>query len=73
MSKATVYLDDNIHKALRLKAAETNQSMSYLINEALRVLLAEDLEDLGDWHKRKGERSIGYEEFLKQLQADGTI
>ena len=47
--------------------------MSDLVNEALRVLLAEDLQDLSDWHKRRSERPLGYEEFLKQLEADGTI
>ena len=47
--------------------------MSALVNEALRVLLAEDLEDLADWQERRAERPVGYEEFLKQLAADGTI
>ena len=67
MIKATVYLDDDLHRALRLKSAETRESMSGLVNEALRVLLAEDLEDLSDWHERRSERPVGYEEFLKQL------
>ena len=73
MSKATLYLDDDLHRALRLKAAETRESMSGLVNEALRVLLAEDIEDISDWNDRKSERPISYEEFLKQLEADGTI
>ena len=47
--------------------------MSDLVNEALRVLLAEDLEDLSDWHERRSEHPVGYEGFLKQLEADGTI
>jgi hypothetical protein len=73
MSKATVYLDDDLHHALRLKAAETRESMSELVNEALRVAMSEDLEDLSDWKKRRNEEPIRYEEFLKQLEADGTI
>jgi hypothetical protein len=73
MSKATVYLDDDLHQALRLKAAETRESMSELINEALRAAMSEDLEDLSDWKKRRGEKPIPYEEFLKQLKADGAI
>ena len=73
MSKATIYLDDDLHRALRLKAAETRESMSELVNEALRALMAEDLEDLSDWESRRHERTVGYEEFLRQLEADGTI
>ena len=73
MSKATVYLDDDLHQALRLKAAETRESMSELINEALRAAMSEDLEDLSDWKNRRNEKPIPYEEFLKQLKADGAI
>ena len=73
VSKATLYLDDDLHRALRLKAAETRESMSELVNEALRVLLAEDLEEISDGQQRRSEHAVTYEEFLKQLAAAGTI
>ena len=73
MSKATVYLDDDVHRALRMKSAETNESMSQMINDAVRVVMAQDLEDISDWNERRNEQPIGYEEFLRQLRADGTI
>lgn len=73
MIKTTVYLDDDLRRALRLKSAETRESISDLVNEALRLLLAEDLQDISDWHERRSERPVRYEEFLKQLEADGTI
>jgi hypothetical protein len=43
--RATVYLDPDIHRALRLKSAETTRSVSELVNDALRCSLAEDAED----------------------------
>ena len=73
MIKTTVYLDDDLHRALRLKSAETRESLSDMVSEALRGLLAEDLEDLSDWNERRSERPVGYDEFLKQLEADGTV
>ncbi|MFT5121686.1 MAG: plasmid stability protein [Kiritimatiellia bacterium] len=73
MSKATIYLEDSVHKALRLKAAETRQSMSDLVNDALIVSLSEDLEDIQDMKKRRKEKTVGFEEFLGQLRADGII
>ncbi len=73
MSKATLYLDDTVHDALRMKAAETKETMSELVNDALKILLSEDLEDIKDWKERKGDKSFGYEEFLEQLKKDGTI
>ena len=73
MSKATLYLDETVHKALRLKAAETRQSMSDLVNDALKASLSEDLEDLQEIKARRKEKTIGFEEFLGQLKADGII
>jgi hypothetical protein len=44
--RATVYFDPDLHRALRLKAAETERSLSDLVNEAVKLSLAEDAEDL---------------------------
>ena len=73
MSKATLYLDESVHKALRLKSVETRQSMSELANDALKAALLEDLEDIEDWKKRRKEKTISYGELLSQLKEDGTI
>jgi len=73
MSKATLYLDDPVHKALRLKAAETRQSMSELVNDALKASLLEDLEDIADWRERKGDKTIDFEDFVALLKKDGVI
>ncbi len=73
MSKATLYLEEPIHRALRLKAAETNQSMSELVNDALKASLQEDLEDIIDWRDRKDDEAVGYEAFIEMLKQDGTI
>ncbi len=73
MGKATLYLDDPIHKALRIKAAETNQSMSELVNDALRSSLHEDLEDIQDWRDRRDDEKVGYEKFVGLLKKDGVI
>ena len=73
MSKATLYLDETVHKALRLKAAETRQSMSDLVNDALKASLSEDNEDLQEIKIRRKEKTVGFEEFLGQLKRDGVI
>lgn len=73
MSKATLYLDETVHMALRLKAAETRQSMSDLVNDALMASLSEDLEDLQEIKKRRKEKTVGFEAFLGQLKRDGII
>ena len=71
--KATVYFADGIHKALRLKAAETDQSVSDIVNEAIGAYLAEDADDLAAIKKRKGETRVSYEDVLKDLRKNGLL
>jgi plasmid stability protein len=71
--RATVYLDPDLHKALRLKAAETSRSISELVNNAIREALAEDAEDIAAFEERAGERLISYDEMVKRLKRDGRI
>ena len=73
MSKATLYLNDDIHKALRMKAAETSRSMSDLVNDALEASLLEDLEDIEAWRERRNDLRVGFEDFVRQLKQDGIL
>ena len=43
--RATVYFDPILHRALRMKAAETACSISDRVNDAVNQALAEDTED----------------------------
>ena len=72
-TRATVYLDPELHKALRLKAVETSQSLSKLVNDAIKESLAEDAEDLEAFEKRVSEPLISYDEMLKRLRKNGRI
>jgi Arc/MetJ family transcription regulator len=73
MTKSTLYLDDRVHQALRLKSVETKQSISEFVNDALKASLQEDLDDIKSWRERKDEESYGYEEFVELLKKDGVI
>ena len=71
--RAAVYFDPDLHKALRLKAAETERSVSDVVNEAVRTLLAEDAEDLAALDERGGEPSVPFEAFVEGLRAGGVV
>jgi hypothetical protein len=71
--RATIYLDSELHKALKLKAVETSRSVSELVNDAVREALAEDAEDLEAFEERAGEPLISYDEMVKRLKRDGRI
>ncbi len=71
--RATVYFDANLHHALRVKALETEQSMSDLVNAAVRVALAEDADDLAAARARKKEPTLRFEDVLKDLKRRGKL
>ncbi|MEP1472137.1 MAG: ribbon-helix-helix domain-containing protein [Halieaceae bacterium] len=71
--RSTVYFDPEIHQALKLKAASTDTSVSDLVDEAVRLLMLEDQEDLETIADRVSEPSVSYEALLKDLKKHGKI
>lgn len=71
--RSTVYFNPTIHQALRLKAAVTHTSLSELIDEAVRLLLREDQEDLKLAASRINEPEISYEALLDDLKKHGKL
>lgn len=72
-TRSTIYFDTDLHRSLRLKAASTRQTISELVNEAVRVALAEDQEDLSAFADRAAEPTMTYEALLDELKANGKI
>ena len=73
VKRSTVYLDADLHRALKVKSAETEYTISELVNEAVRKALAEDAVDLASIEERKKEPLMPFEEVLKKLKKDGKL
>jgi predicted transcriptional regulator len=71
--RTTIYLDPDLHKALRLKAVATSRSVSDMVNDAIRESLLEDAEDIAAFEARVKEPLISYDEMVKRLKKDGRI
>jgi hypothetical protein len=71
--RSTVYFDPTIHQALRIKAASSQQSLSELVDEAVRLLMKEDQEDLQAYSNRLAEPEISYEALLNDLKKHGKL
>ena len=71
--RATVYFDPEIHRILKLKALETSRSISDIVDEAIRLELAEDADDLKSIKMRMKEPTITFEQLISNLKADGKI
>ncbi len=74
-TKATLYLDSKMYQAIKMRSAETGQTISGLMNDALQAQLSEDLEDITSIHSRlaKKEKPLTYESALQELKASGSI
>ncbi len=71
--RATVYFDADIHRALRLKAAASEKSISDMVNDAVKLTLTEDVEDLEAFEQRKREPNLDFEQFVKALKRRGKL
>lgn len=71
--RATVYFDASLHRALRLKAAETDQSVSDLVNDAVKLSLNEDADDLEAIDARTSEPSLAFETVVRDLRRRGKL
>jgi hypothetical protein len=73
IKRATVYLDSQIHMALRLKSAETERSISELVNDAVKMSLSEDADDLAVFAARASEPNLRFEDIVKDLRKRGKL
>ena len=71
--RATVYFDADMHRALRMKAASNSQTVSAIVNEAVRRALAADAEDLAAFKKRSREPRMNFETLVGSLRKRGKI
>lgn len=71
--RTTIYIDPDLHKALRLKAAALSRTVSDLVSEAVSKSLTEDAEDIAAFEARIKEPLVSYDEMVKRLKRDGRI
>jgi plasmid stability protein len=71
--RVTVYFNSQLHRALRVKAAETDRSLSELVNDSVRQSLTEDAEDLAAFSERAHEPNLAFEAVLKDMRKRGKL
>ena len=73
MKRATVYFEEDLHEALKIKSVEISTPVSDLVNEAVRSALLEDANDLEAFKERENEPVIDFEAFVTSLKEDGKL
>jgi hypothetical protein len=65
---STIYFDPAIYNALKIKSASSRLSVSEIVDEAVRLLMKEDQQDLSAFSERESEKEIGYEALRNDLK-----
>ena len=73
LKRATVYFEADVHRALRLRAAANDRSVSDMVNDAVKAALAEDAEDLEAFDERRRERTTPFESFIRGMKRRGRL
>ncbi len=71
--RSTIYFEPEVHQALKIRAASSHLSISEIVDEAVRVLMSEDQEDLKIFSERVNEPELSYEALLSDLRNHGKI
>lgn len=72
-TRMTVYLQMKIYRALKVKSATTDRSVSDLVNAAVIEALREDAVDLEAFETRRKESVRPFDQILKDLKRDGLL
>jgi hypothetical protein len=72
-TRTTVYLKPKVYRALKVKAATTDRSVSDLVNAAVVESLREDAVDLDAFDRRAKEPSRPFQKVLEELKRDGLL
>ena len=71
--RTTIYLKRKVYRALKIKAAATDQGISNLVNDAVEQSLKEDAIDREAYRKTRGEPAIPFKQVLRELKRDGLL
>lgn len=71
--RTTVTINDTLYKAVKQRALDSDESVSSVIENAIKYQVLEDLEDLEDAKKRANEVSYSFNELVDELKAEGLL
>ncbi len=71
--RSTIYFDPDLHRAVRMKAAAMDRTVSDVVNDAVRRSLSEDAEDLEAFGKRRREPTLDFEDVVRSMKRRGKL
>ena len=71
--RTTITINDKLFRALKIRAAETDETVSSIVEDAVKYQLLEDLEDIETAKKRQNEPTLSFDSLVAELKAEGLL
>lgn len=71
--RTTITINDKLLRTLKIRAADTNTSVSMLVEDAVKYQILEDFEDIEDAQKRADEQDYSFDDLVQQYKAEGLL
>ena len=71
--RTTINLNDKLYRSLKVRAAESDSTVSAIVEEAVVNQLLEDLEDIEDAKSRRHEKVESFDRLIKEFKSEGLV
>ena len=71
--RTTITINDKLFRILKVRATETDESISQFVEDAIKYQILEDFEDIEDAIKRQDEPSHSFDDLVAQFKAEGLL
>ncbi len=71
--RTTITINDKLFRSLKMRAVESDKSVSALVEDAVKYQVLEDFEDIEDAQKRDSEKEYSFDDLVKEYKAEGLL
>ncbi len=71
--RTTITINDKVYRALKLRAAESNETISAIIEDAVKYQILEDLEDIEEAKRRETEPTQSFSQLVSEFKEEGLL
>jgi hypothetical protein len=71
--RTTITINDKLFRILKMRAAESDESVSQLVEDAVKHQVLEDFEDIEDAVAREHESAHSFDDLVKQFKTEGLL
>lgn len=71
--RTTITLNDKLFRTLKIRAAESDLTISALVEDAIKYQMLEDFEDIEDAQSRAKEQEYSFANLVTEYKAEGLL